>query len=925
MRWLVLGGMLALPAHANGQVGRVVGRVLGSGTSEPLASAQVFLEGTSVGALTEADGRYALGGVPAGLHDVRVQLIGYASRTVAVAIVEGRTTILDIVLEPEAVALEGVVVTSAAQRGSTAALLTERRRAPVLSDAVGAEQMARTAGGSAGAALRRVPGVSVVDGRFAYVRGLGERYGATTLDGAPLASPVPDRKVIPLDVIPSGLLQSIVTAKSFSPEQPGDHAGGLVQLRTRDFPPDRILSLSLSGGWSSTATFRSGPGYAGGSRDFTGFDDGTRDLPTMIPRDVPVTPSNFSDAELQRIGRGFRGGWGPTRRSLPPNAGAGLTFGDELDLGGERRLGFIASLSWASSRSVRRDLVERVYSAGSDVPGVDYTGEVGEQSVTLGGLASLTFQPRASDRIKVSVVYNRLTDDVARVLTGFNQDSNTDQWNSRIQYLAQSLRNTRIEGEHLLDFLGGATVGWRAGLTRAGRYEPSTREALYREFGGRFYWDDFIQSGSVFHQDMVDEGWNGGLSLRVPFELAGREATLGVGASTDRKDRETYTRRFRFRPQAGGTIDDDVRARSPDELFGGSGHLIAPDAFEIREATFRTDNYDARQTVDAVYAMLDAEPIEGLRLSGGARVERTLQSVSPRDLWPTGLGAVGGARARSTDVLPALNATLALGESMNVRAGASRTLARAELRELAPFSFADYAGGFLVIGNPRLERARITNLDLRWEWFPDARSVLAVSGFYKRFARPIEVSVLPSSELIKTWVNAGEADNRGVEIEARSGLGVLGDALAPLEVQANLTLVGSEVRTGRAIDVYLPGTGPTTLAVVSKSRPLQGQSPYVANLGLTWDAGGASASLLFHRFGRRIDAVGGQGTADIHEEARSQLDAVLEIPLPSGWEAKLSASRLLGNEVEYTQEGRTVRAWDAGRSVSLSLRWAPAR
>src|SRR5690606_27246606 len=124
-----------------------------------------------------------------------------------------------------------------------------------------------------------------------------------------------------------------------------------------------------------------------------------------------------------------------------------------------------------------------------------------------------------------------------------------------------------------------------------------------------------------------------------------------------------------------------------------------------------------------------------------------------------------------------------------------------------------------VIGNPRLERARITNLDLRWEWFPDARSVLAVSGFHKRFARPIEVSVLPSSELIKTWVNAEEADNRGVEIEARSGLGLLGDALAPLEVQANLTLVRSEVRTGRAIDVYLPGTGATTLAVVSKSRP----------------------------------------------------------------------------------------------------------
>jgi TonB-dependent receptor len=925
---LAVCALLGLPAAAEAQTGRVVGKVLSAQTAEPLSSAQVFVGEGSIGSLSSLDGRYVLRDVPAGTHEIHVQLIGYGSKKITgVVVTAGETTVLDVTIETRAVDVEGVVVTSMAERGSTTSLMTERRRSVVLSDAIGADQMARTPDGDAGAVLRRVPGLSVIDGKYAYVRGLGERYGATTLNGAPLASPVPDKKVIPLDIVPTSLLQSIVTSKSYSPDQPGDHAGGLVQLRTRDFPANRILTFSASGGWNSVSTFKDGIGYAGGARDFMGFDDGTRGLPAGVPRDQQVSRTNFSPSELQAIGRGFGGGWGPTERSLPPNIGLGAAFGDEIDLGGDKRLGFIASANYSSNQSLRTNLVERVFSsAGADDPSVDYTGEIAERSVGIGGLANVTFQPRASDQIKATAIYNRLTDDVSRVLTGFNLDSNTEQWNSRLQYLGQSMINGQLEGEHLLGFLGGATFAWRGALTRASRFEPSTREVLYRAFDGELYWDDFIQSGSVFHQDMVDSGWNGGTSLRLPFAFAGLPASIAVGASTDRKDREAYTRRFRFRPQAGGVIDNDVRTLSPDELFGGNQAYIAPDGFEIREATFRTDNYDALQTVDAAYVVADFEPIDGLRLSGGARIERTSQEVTPRDLWETGLESIEGANQESTDVLPAVNATLEVTDAMNIRASASQTLARAELRELAPFSFADYAGGFLVIGNPQLERTRISNFDLRWEWFAGPQAVVAISGFYKEFLDPIEVSVLPSSELIKTWVNADEADNYGVEIEVNSDLGFLSQGLADLSLNGNLTLVRSDVTTGDVIDVYLPGTGATQLAVVPKNRALQGQSPYVANLGLTWAASaGLSASVLFNRFGRRIDAVGGQATPEIYEEARSQLDAVVEFPLRSGWNAKLSANRLLGNEVEFTQGGGTLRSYDVGRSLSLSLGWGVGR
>lgn len=912
-------------AQTGSDTGRIVGRVLNAQSGQPLSGAQVFVAAGTIGGLTAVDGRYFLRGVPVGLRSITVQLIGFGTKTVTdVEVRADQTVTLDINVDPQAVALEGITVSAAAERGSTTSLLTERRMSAVVSDAIGADQISRSPDGDAAAALRRVPGLSVVDGKYAYVRGLGERYSATTLNGSPLASPVPDKKVIPLDVIPSALLESIVTSKSYSPDQPGDYAGGLVQLRTRSFPANRILNVGLSGGWNSTSSFKNGLGYSGGARDFLGFDDGTRGLPDMVPRNVPLTRSNFSSTDLQSIGRSFSGDWGPTPRDLPPNVGASLSFGDDFDFGESQRAGFIASMNYSSNYSVRSNLVERVFAqAGASDPEVDYSGQVSERSVALGGLLSLTYQPRPSDQITISTVYNRLTDDVSRVLSGFNLDSNTNQWNSRLQYLGQSLLNSQLRGSHALGFLGDATFEWRGAFTRAGRYEPGTREALYREFDGRFFWDDFIQSGSVFHQDMVDSGWNGGASLQVPFEFRGVPATLSMGGSTDRKDRDAYTRRFRFRP-VGTAIDNAARALSPNELFSDS--FITPDGFEIQEATFRADNYGARQEVDAGYAMLDLNLLDGVRLAGGARVERTMQRVSPRDLWDVGLEPLEGALLETTDVLPALNLTFELSERMNVRASASRTLARPQLRELAPFSFADYAGGYLVIGNPELTRTRIQNLDLRWEWFASRQSVVAVSAFHKRFEDPIEVSVLPSSELLKTWINVDEAENYGLEVELRSDLAFVAPALEDLSFNGNLTLVESDVTTGTSIRVFLPGVGPTDLAVVGGNRALQGQSPYVANLGLTWAAPeGLMASLLFNRFGRRIDAVGGQATPDQYEEARSQLDVVLEWPLASGWNAKLSASRLVGNEVEFTQGGEKLRGYDLGRSLSLSLSWGAGR
>lgn len=927
---LSTGGLLALLASSPlaAQTGSISGRVLSGHNAEPVVSAQVFIvEGS--GALSDMDGRYVLRQVPAGTVDVQVQVIGFATKTVTgIEVVEGQTATIDITVDPSAIALEGITVSAVVERGSTTSLLTERARASVVQDAIGADQIARSPDGDAASALKRVPGLSVVDGKFAYVRGLGERYSSTTLNGSPLASPVPDKKVIPLDLFPSGFLESIVTSKSYSPEQPGDYAGGLVQLKTRSFPSERVLSISVSGGWNSTSTFKDGLGYSGGGLDFLGFDDGSRDLPTGVPLDRPLNTGFFATGDLFDLGRQFTGDWGPTAQSsLAPNTSLGISFGDDIAFGGDQRFGFIASANYSSSHTLKTDVVERVFaSAGLADPEVDYSGEITEQSVTVGGMLNATYQFSPTQEVKLSTIYNHIGDDVSRSLTGYNLDSNTDQLNTRLQFLSQSMMNAQLSGEHMLPFLNTATLAWRGSKSKAVRFEPNTREVLYRQTeDGRFLFDTFIQSGSIFHQDMNDDGYSAGTNLKVPFQFRGLPSSLALGGSFDRRSREAYTRRFRYLPAPGAVLGDDFRAQVPNDLFRPAN--IGPAGFIIQEGTFPGDNYDAEETITGAYLKTDLELLPRLRASGGVRYETTAQRATPRYFYDTTEEPLEGADQDEKDLLPALNLTYALSDGVNLRASASRTLARPQLRELAPFGFADYAGGFLVAGNPQLSRSLVQNFDLRWEWFPTPNAVFAISGFYKKFDEPIEVLVLPSSELIKSWVNADAATNFGAEFEVRSDLGFLASRLENLSFNGNVTLVTSDVQTGTRARIYIPGVGPTTIAVVDRERALQGQSPYVANLGLSWfdPVTSWSASVLFNRFGDRIDAVGGQGTPDILEEARSQLDVVLEAPLAGGWKAKMSASRLLGNEVRYIQGGELVRGYNRGRSISLGLSWGSNR
>lgn len=911
---------MAVPGLAQ-DAGRIVGRVVSTRTGEGIPGARVTAQG--VAATTDASGRYVLAGVPAGQRTVEAAAMGYSGKTVTgVNVAAGQTAELDIALATEALALEGLTVTAQQERGTTAALLDQRMRAAVVVDAIGRDQIGRGTDSDAAEALQRVPGVTVEEGKFVYVRGLGERYGSTTLNGAPMPSPLPDSKAVPLDVIPANLLESVVTAKTYSPDQPGDYAGGLVQINTRSVPTRRTLRISTGLGYNTVSSLSPAHTAEGGGLDFLGFDDGFRELPGSVLRGGLPADAEQSGALADAVTRRFGVGTG----DQPVNQSYAVAFGDRVALGG-REVGVVGTLSLSNSYGAPEDNAERIFkaeAAGAPARELSFDVAAGEHETSLGSLLGLSFELAPAQRITATGTYNRLVEDQSRVFRGTYRNVAEYVEAYQTRYVASSIANLQLQGEHLAGLLGGVSARWRTSYGRALREEPGTRIAAYgaNAAGDPTFFLSTSSSGLLFAQELEEDLYTGAVDFKVPFTLRGLPAFLSFGGSGDYRDRAVFTRRIFLSPNA---IPGDLAELRPGELFVPERIGTGVGQFALRDRTLPQDNYDASQAVLAGYAMVDAEVLPGLRAVGGARVEHADQDVSVRGV------DTPGAELDDADVLPALNLTWAASLSLNLRAAVSRTVARPQFRERAPFLYEDFFGAVPTRGNPLVARASILNYDLRGEWLSESGVLFSASGFYKRFDDPIEpVFFNLGTNLGQSFANSESAVVYGAELEARLPFGAVSGSLEGLTLDGNLTLAESEVR-GDSVRVLDPGGFPAYFPVNrSGDAALFGQSPYVFNVGLSYllPGTGTSATVLYNRFGRRLEARGVSRLPDIYEEDRGRLDLVLEQPVGRGLALKLAAERLVGDDVEFSQtfpNGDTVvtRSYDPGRTFSLSLSWEP--
>lgn len=894
------------------------GRIVDSRTGEGLPDAVVVAQGDAGGgtAMTDETGGYVIV-LPPGLYGVSALYdLYHGARMPRVRVHRARWADLTLTLDPidDTVVAEEVEIVYRADTSSASAQDQLRAASSGIGEGMGAAQMSRSGASDAGSAARNVAGVSL-EGTSLNIRGLGGRYTLVLLNGVQLPSTDPDVPSVDLDLFPTSVIENLHIAKAFQPDLPASFAGGVLDIRTVRFPRQFTFELEGGAGLNTLATGRETFGYRGGDLDWLGFDDGTRALPSGLDERVSVTrggPYQTFEA-VEAIAERFANNWALHDQTLGAAFGLELTLGDSIDLGDRNRFGYLATASYdytpsySPNRSARRE-------GARDVAQYAYEGGAAEEVVALNALATASLELGQDDAVTFLSLFNRTANDQTTYQAGRSLDGPLERW--QLHYVARTLSFNQLRGDHRNMFGSRLRLRWNAYGGYAGREEPDRRTVTYGQQGtSARRWLEKSQSGERFYSDLDQLDLGGMADLRFPLWSQGW-GTLGGHMRTT--SRTFLNRRFRMMQDPRNT-DQAAYEGDVESLFDeqGIGSLT-----RMQELSRPDDSYAAEQNYYAAFAMLET-PIAGpLSFTGGARLEALDQALASQSPIPaeraTPSEEVQGTDRTDVDVLPAAALRLELTESMVLRAAYGMTVARPQIRELAPYQYYDFIRDRNVQGNPLLSRTLIQNADLRWEWFFGEGELLAFSVFYKYFDKPIELLIRNGGNYDSQFQNATLAHNVGGEAEFRFNFRHFAPELSVLSFDANVALVWSTVQ----VPDELAGS-------IRSERPLYGQAPYVANLSLHLDepASGLRASAIYNLTGPRLTDVGArQGDfilPDVYRQPYHSLDVVLTWRMDEHFRIRLKLKNLLFQEEQFLQNGTfDVARSSPGMSGSLSLTYS---
>ncbi|MDP1643788.1 MAG: TonB-dependent receptor [Phenylobacterium sp.] len=802
---------------------------------------------------------------------------------------------------------------------------------------VTAEDLVRQGDGTAAEALTRLTGLSVVSGRFVYVRGLGERYSSALLNGSPLPSPEPLQRVVPLDLFPSGILSSVNVQKSYSVNYPGEFGGGVIDLRTVGVPDEPFVSLSFGLSANDETSLKQGLTYYGGDYDLTGFDDNTRDLPGLIRQGIAtgkrIDQSNFDAETLVQMGRSFQNANVRLLQStndIPINGSGGISAGARWNQDwGSLGVVFVGGYDrgWETKRAVQQ---AGVVSLGGLAVTEDLISNSTEMDVEWHGLASVALDLDAH-KFQWTNFYVRNVTKEARSVEGESTLSSNFIRDDYTAWYERELFNTQLTGAH--EF-GDLEIDWRgsyANTTREAPYETQTR---YRRLAdGEFYHNPQSDANFLRFSSLEDTTYGAGVDVRYRWDNPLIvDFTVSAGYAFYENERYSDGRVFRF------TMDQTpslaFQRQRVDYLY--SNFNIRTDGLFLREVTGSEGAaaYEAALTSNAFYLQGEGEILPAVRASLGVRYEEADQTVQALDLFSANDPAA--VELKNDYVLPAGTVTWNFADDQQLRFGVSKTIARPQFREQAPQIYLDPESDRTFIGNPYLVDSELLNVDLRYERYFDRGQFATLGAFYKDIDKPIESVVNETGGgLQQTFLNAPRAVLYGLEAEFKKTFEPqLGMAFVDNQrwlIGANYTWTQAQVKVSGGDQVFpLTGLGqpaPAANFVIDGSR-LQGTSEHIANLQFGFESldGATQATLLANYASERTTARGGSGAADFLQEPGVQLDLTVRQKFQL-WGPQFTlgfeARNLLGEEFDefQTQGGDKIilNNYELGRSYSVSL------
>ncbi len=780
-------------------------------------------------------------------------------------------------------------------------------------------------------ALARVTGLTIVNDKYVYVRGMGERYSNTTFNHSLLPSPDPLRRVIPMDLFPTGVLETVEVQKTYAPDQYGDFSGGSVGLRTRSIPDEPLQQVQISVQTNTETTGVNALTYDGGDGDWTGYDDGFRSLPGAIKRNKSNLAADLNDPLLQtQLAQSLNQQWGAQLEELPANYGLDLTFGRRWDGVDQGSVGALLGVMYKNEYSAREELRQEAQTLSVANPRVQTTDSDRnfsrtEQTIDLSALLNLEWEIDDANTLRSTTFLTRRTDKNSLRYFYFDQNkgSGEDAVDTVYEWEERQLFTQQIAGEHQIGEDQGFVVEWFGSYSKADRDKPDSRAYVYERPDGSTADTAYLLSddqGSLTRtwEKLQDEAYGVGFNVSKTVDWGQASSiTIKTGLAYNDKDRDTSNIRFEYltstyQPRSEFEV---VRGETIGNVMGASN--LGNDRLELqlnsRNTALVAENYKGTEELLGYFLMLDNEFGDRWRLMLGARVEEFDMTSEPVVDSATSARPASG-ELNETDVLPTATLTWLFTDDMQVRLGMSRTVNRPDLREVGPVRFVDPETRYSYIGNPALGEATIDNVDLRWEWYFAGQDNVQVALFYKDFSDPIEIEVIPGAPVLRRPFNADAATNRGVELSLRKQLDFIDlPVVRNMYVKLNGAYIDSEVELAQGSALFDSG-----------NRALQGQSEWVVNTQLTWDdiERDIQASLLFNWAAERLVDVGTDNLPGAVEEPAPYVDFVYRQTVDLFGRAialKFKAQNLIDAEVKVTRANVIEREYNTGRTFTFGI------
>ncbi len=844
---------LTIPVFS--QQGIIRGTVLDNSTGEPILFGNVEVVKTSIGTVTDLDGKYSLSLDP-GSYSLEFSYLGFANLIISdIQIEAGKTIVLDARLHESTQMIDEVVITSTQARNSEAALATLRRLSTNVMDGISSASFRKIGDSDAAAAIKRVTGVSVNDGKYVYVRGLGDRYSKTILNSVDVPGLDPDKNTLQMDIFPTNILDNILVLKTFTADLPGDFTGGLINITTKDFPDKATTVFSAGLGYNPGMHFNSNwLTYHGGATDFLGFDDGTRSIPTDRRENIPFRVNAISDpagagVEFRSILEDFNPNLAALRQQSFMDYSFGFSTGNQKSIG-KYTLGYNVALTYQNNTNYYENAEYNRFglSGFSDIYDMDpreqQIGDFGTNSALLGGLAGLSVKSRKS-KFSLNVLHLQNGESKAGIFDYENSDlgANFEAFQHNLEYTQRELSNVIFDGNHNV-FDGNWDVNYVFSGTRSSINDPDIRFTRIREDFGSLT----IGSESGFPERIwryLDEvNYSGQLNLGRNYKFNNKPGRLKFGSIYTMKERNYEIQNFQILTNSVKITDNPDDLFIPENLWSRenfNGLTYDPQFIPVNP-----NKFDATISNIGAYISNEFIPFNKLKTIVGLRVEKYTQKYSGTN--QDGDVFDDFVVLDDLDLFPTANFIYSVTEKQNIRFSFSKTIARPSFKEASfatiidPITGRTFIGGFFPdidvatgdeVWNGQLVKTDILNFDLRWELFQERGQSISLSTFYKRFKNPIEiVQYIQASNNFQPR-NVGDGTVFGFELEFLQNLGKITHGLTPFTFNANFTLVDSDIEM-TATEFLSRNRFVKDGQVIPTNRKMAGQAPYLINLGMAY-------------------------------------------------------------------------------------------